>query len=49
MMITQTACHILAGVELTIPVILTKSGTFLLLDGFAFYFKKKIFKELKHE
>lgn len=47
MMISQTTCHILAGVELTIPVILTKSGTFLLLGGFAFYFQRKIFKELK--
>ena len=49
MMISQTACHILAGVKLTIPVILTKSGTFLLLGGFAFYFQRKVFKELKHE
>lgn len=49
MMISQTACHILAGVELTIPIILTKSGTFLLLGGFAFYFQRKIFKELKYE
>lgn len=46
MMISQTACQILSGYEVTIPVLITKSGSFVLLGGFALYFNKKLYNEL---
>lgn len=46
MMLSQTACQILSGYEVTIPVMITKSGSFVLLGGFALYFNKKLYNEL---
>jgi hypothetical protein len=46
MMLSQTACQILSGYEVTIPVLITKSGSFVLLGGFALYFNKKLYNEL---
>ncbi len=46
MMIPQTLCQMASGIELPLPQILTKSGSFLLLGFFAFYFNRKLYKEL---
>ncbi len=46
MMIPQTLCLMASGIELPLPQILTKSGSFLLLSFFAFYFNRKLYKEL---
>jgi len=43
MMITQTACQLLSGYDVTLPVLIIKSGSFVLLGGFAFYFNKKLY------
>ncbi len=42
MMIFQTVCQVMAKIDLPIPVIVTKSGSFFLLGFFAWYFQKKI-------
>jgi hypothetical protein len=46
MMLSQTACQILSGYEVMIPVLITKSGSFVLLGGFALYFNKKLYNKL---
>ncbi|MDD4592417.1 MAG: hypothetical protein PHG06_18610 [Parabacteroides sp.] len=46
MMITQTICQILSGFEVTLPVLITKSGSFLLLGGFALYFNSRLYSNL---
>lgn len=46
MMITQTIFQILSGFEVTLPVLITKSGTFLLLGGFALYFNSRLYSNL---
>ncbi len=46
MMIPQTICQILSGYELAIPILITKSGSFLLLGGFALHFNKKLYDKL---
>jgi len=46
MMITQTICQILSGFELTLPVLITKSGSFLLLGGFALFFNSRLYSNL---
>lgn len=48
MMIPQTICQILSGYEVALPILITKSGSFILLGGFAFYFNNRLYKELKH-
>lgn len=47
MMITQTVCQMLSGFELTLPVLVTKSGSFLLLGGFAWYFNSRLYAGLE--
>jgi hypothetical protein len=46
MMIPQTICQVLSGFVLPLPVLLTKSGSFVLLGGFAIYFNHKLFGNL---
>jgi hypothetical protein len=46
MMIPQTICQVLSGFEILLPVLLTKSGSFILLGGFAMYFNYKLYKGL---
>ncbi|MDF2514200.1 MAG: hypothetical protein K0S04_4066 [Herbinix sp.] len=46
MMISQTMLQILSGYEILLPVLLTKSGSFVLLGGFALHFNIKLYKNL---
>ncbi|MBP3889040.1 MAG: hypothetical protein J6F30_15570 [Cellulosilyticum sp.] len=46
MMISQTICQLASGCNLPLGAILTKSFSFVLLGGFAFYFNQKMYKEL---
>ena len=46
MMIPQTICQMLSGFELPLPVLITKSGSFVLLGGFAMYFNYKLYKNI---
>lgn len=48
MMIPQTICQILSGYDVALPILITKSGSFILLGGFALYFNNRLYKELKH-
>lgn len=49
MMIPQTILQIASGVEIPIPVIVTKSLSFVALGGFAYFFNSKIYKELSKQ
>ena len=46
MMIPQTVCQIALGVNIPLPALLTKVLSFVILCGFAFYFNKKMYREL---
>lgn len=46
MMFPQTICQVASGVSLPLPALITKSFSFILLGGFAFYFNHKIYREL---
>lgn len=46
MMFPQTICQLASGVELPLPAIITKSLSFILLGSFAFYFDRKMYREL---
>lgn len=46
-MIPQTACLILAGCDMPIPALITKGLSFILLGGFAFYFKRKLYSDIE--
>lgn len=46
MMISQTVCQILSGIGLPLPVIITKSASFVILGGFAYYFQRKLYNGL---
>lgn len=46
MMLPQTICQIASGFEVSLPALLTKSGSFVLLGIFAFYFQNKMYREL---
>lgn len=46
MMIPQTICQVLSGFEMPLPAFLTKSGSFVLLGGFAMYFNHKLNKNI---
>ncbi|HBL67666.1 MAG TPA: hypothetical protein DDZ70_03060 [Firmicutes bacterium] len=46
MMITQTIFQILSGYEATLPMLITKAGSFLLLGGFALYFNSMLYRNL---
>lgn len=46
MMITQTICQTVSGIEIPLPELITKSATFLLLGGFALYFNSKLYSNI---
>jgi hypothetical protein len=46
MMITQTLSQYLAGIELPLPVLITKTASFLLLGGFAFHLERRLYRSL---
>lgn len=47
MMVPQTVCQLISGVEVPLAALITKSLSFVLLGGFAFYYNRKIGKELE--
>ncbi|MBE5960515.1 MAG: hypothetical protein E7256_03870 [Lachnospiraceae bacterium] len=49
MMVPQTICQVVSGVDMELPVMVTKSLSFVLLGGFAFYFDQRLYKEIEHE
>lgn len=46
MMIPQTICQLLSGYEIPLPIFIGKSGSFIALGVFAFYFEKKLYRQL---
>lgn len=48
MMFPQTICQAASGCDMPIPALVTKSLSFVVLGGFAFYFNRKIYIELKN-
>lgn len=46
MMIPQTLCQAASGAELPLPALLTKSLSFVLLGGFAWYFNRRMYRQL---
>lgn len=49
MMIPQTACQVASGVDITLPVLITKSLSFVALGVFALIFNHRIYNELEIE
>lgn len=47
MIIPQTICQVLSGYNLTVPEVIFKGGSFVLLGSFAFYFNQKLYKKIK--
>ncbi len=47
MMFPQTICQMMSGCNIPLPALITKSVSFVLLGGFAFYFNKRLYKELE--
>ncbi len=47
MMIPQTICQMLSGCDIPIPALVTKSLSFVVLGGFAYYFNRKLYAEIK--
>lgn len=47
MVIPQTVCQVLSGVEIELPVLATKVLSFVALGGFALYFNRKLYRELE--
>ncbi len=47
MVIPQTICQMLSGVELPLPALLTKVLSFVALGGFALYFNHRMYQELE--
>lgn len=45
MVIPQTVCQVLSGIEMELPVLATKVLSFVALGGFALYFNKKMYQE----
>ena len=48
MMFPQTIFQVMSGCDLPIPALVTKSLSFVVLGGFAFYFNKKMYIELEN-
>ena len=46
MMIPQTICQIASEINIPLPALITKTLSFVVLGGFAWYFNKRIYKEL---
>ncbi len=49
MMIPQSVVQFLAGIELPLPVLITKAASFVALGGFAYYFERQLYKRLRIE
>ncbi len=49
MMIPQTLCLLASGYQMSLPEILIKSVSFILLGAFAFYFNKDLYRQLEAE
>lgn len=49
MMLPQMICQAASGCELPLPALITKSFSFMLLGGAAFYFDGKLYRELKEK
>jgi hypothetical protein len=49
MMIPQTILQVASGAEIEMPVLVTKSLSFVALGGFALFFNIKMYKELSNE
>lgn len=49
LMVPQMICQGLSGCDLPLPVLMTKSFSFILLGGFAFYFNHQLYRGLEHE
>lgn len=47
MIIPQSICQYLSGVELPLPAIITKVASFVLLGAFAIYFERKLYNSIK--
>lgn len=47
MVIPQTICQMLSGVELPLPALLTKVLSFVALGGFALYYNHRMYRELE--
>lgn len=47
MMISQTICQLASGVQLAVPVLITKSLSFLILGIVALYFNQKMYRSLQ--
>ena len=46
MIIPQSICQAISGVELPLPALLTKALSFVALGGFAFYFNHRMYQEI---
>lgn len=46
MMFPQTICQMASGCNIPIPALVTKSLSFVVLGGFAFYFNRKMYTEI---
>lgn len=46
MMIPQTICQVISGVEIAVPILVTKSASFVLLGAFACYFNVKLYNKM---
>lgn len=46
MVIPQNVCQLLSGINIPVPVFITKSASFIILGGFAFYFNQKLYSKL---
>lgn len=49
MMFPQTIFQMLSGCEIPLPALVTKSLSFVILGGFAFYFNHKMYRELQNK
>lgn len=49
MVVPQTICQMLSGVELPLPALLTKVLSFVALGGFALYFNHRMYQELERK
>lgn len=47
MMFPQTICQIASGCNIPVPALVTKSLSFVVLGGFAYYFNRKMYKEME--
>ncbi|MBQ5851706.1 MAG: hypothetical protein IIW54_12980 [Lachnospiraceae bacterium] len=47
MVIPQTICQMLSGVELPLPALLSKVLSVVALRGFAFHFNHRMYQELE--